>query len=637
MIIEHDSRSIIYRSPFGAVPCLSTIVLRLYAQTQEIPAAINLVYRFMDSGLVTLPMHFISSFAKGSLYEISLDTSDTPGLIWYCFEVELGNKTYYYGNNRENLGGLGSIYNHIPPEFQITLYKQDFKTPDWIKSSIVYQIFPDRFSKGDMDSFSSGRRDIIPRNWEDTPYYKSEQYGGEYLANDFFGGNLDGVIKKLPYLNQLGITAIYLNPIFKAYSNHKYDTGDYDEIDPMFGSNELYEELCEKAFSYGIRIILDGVFNHTGSNSKYFNKDNTYSTLGAYQSTASPYYSWYSFNNHPEDYASWWGFKTLPNTNEEDPSFVDYIINSPNSIAKKWLNMGASGWRLDVADELPSSFIKQLRKATKATKPDSILIGEVWEDASNKISYGVQREYLLGDELDSVMNYPLRRALIDFTCEHCDAQSFAMRVMSLCENYPREAFYSLLNFLSTHDVERILTILGDAPDKHRISKDNRANYTLDEGSLYLAKKRLENIVLLQMTLPGVPCIYYGDEVGMQGYDDPFNRRAYPWGNEDFQVLSIYQTMIALRNQYLQITAGGFEIIYTYKHCLAFARHDKQKLIIVSVNMDHEKEVFTRLDLARFHPTHASDIINIDDVHIINGIINYVLPSLSHRVLEVLIK
>lgn len=634
MILEHDSRNIIYRSPFGAVPCLSTIVLRLYAQTEEIPAAINLIYRFMDSGLITKPMHFISSIAKGSLYEAILDAPETPGLLWYYFELVVGNNTYYYGNNKEMLGGLGSIYNHILQEYQITIYNKDYKTPDWIKSSIVYQIFPDRFSKGDMDSFNSGRNDIIPRNWEDTPYYKAEQFGGEYLANDFFGGNLDGIIKKLPYLNQLGINTIYLNPIFKAFSNHKYDTGDYDVIDPMFGNNELFEKLCQEASSYGIKIILDGVFNHTGSNSRYFNKEATYPTLGAYQSKNSPYYSWYCFNNHPEDYASWWGFKTLPNTNEEDPSFIDYIINSPDSIIKKWLNMGAWGWRLDVADELPPQFIKLIRKACKAVKPDAVLIGEVWEDASNKISYGIQREYLLGEELDSVMNYPLRRALIDFACGYSNAQRFSYQIMSLYENYPKEAFYSLLNFLSTHDVERILTILGDAPDKGRISKDDKATYVLDEKHLALAIKRLNNVVLLQMTLPGVPCIYYGDEAGMQGYEDPFNRRTYPWGNEDPQVLSIYKTMIALRKQHQQFTTGAFEILYTYNYCLAYARHDSQKLIIVSVNMDKEHEVFARLDIARFSPTHTYDAITKDSIDIINGIITYVLPPLSHRVIEV---
>ena len=328
MVIEHDSRNILYRSPFGAVPCLSNIRLRLFVKANKIPAAISLIYKFRDGEPVIVPMHYIHMVAKGSLFEANILIPEEPGLIFYYFTVEVDNHTYYYGNNKDSLGGLGKAYNKIPPAYQITVYKRDYKTPDWFKGSIIYQIFPDRFFKGDMDSFSAGREDIIRREWEDTPYYKIEQFGADqYLANDFFGGNLDGIIKKLPYLKELGITCIYLNPIFKAFSNHKYDTGDYEEVDPMFGSNELFEKLCEEALSYGIHIILDGVFNHTGSDSKYFNKEGSYPSLGAYQSKDSPYYSWYRFTKHPEEYESWWDFETLPNVDESDPSYIDYIIS----------------------------------------------------------------------------------------------------------------------------------------------------------------------------------------------------------------------------------------------------------------------------------------------------------------------
>ncbi|TAH72105.1 MAG: glycoside hydrolase family 13 protein [Anaerolineaceae bacterium] len=637
MVIEHDSRNILYRSPFGAVPCMTNIRLRLYVKADKIPASITLVYRYRDDDPVTLPMNYIYMIARGSIYEAELQVPKDPGLIFYYFTIVIGNNTYYYGNNKDNLGGLGKVSIKIPPGYQITVYRKDFKTPDWFKGSIIYQIFPDRFYKGEMDSFKAGRDDIIRRDWDDVPYYKAEQFGGEYLANDFYGGNLDGIMRKLPYLRDLGISVVYLNPIFKAYSNHKYDTGDYEEIDPMFGSNELFEELCRKALGYGIRIILDGVFNHTGSDSKYFNKEGSYEAVGAYQSKDSPYYNWYRFSKHPEEYESWWDFKTLPNINETEPSYVDYIITSSDSIVKKWLNYGAYGWRLDVADELPSELIKMIRKEMKSTKPESVLIGEVWEDASNKVSYGVRREYFLGEELDSVMNYPLRNAIIDFACQSCDANTFGMRIMSLCENYPSEAFYSLMNLLSSHDSERILTMLGDAPDRNKISKDEMAVYKLSELKSELAKKRLENVVLLQMTLPGVPCIYYGDEVGMQGYNDPFNRKAYPWGSEDGQILSIYKKMIAFRQENSLLIEGDFEIIYMYKSCLAFARYDKEKLILVSVNMDKKDEVFVRLDLSRFHPTYASDMITSESLDIINGTIIYDLPPLSYKIIEADIK
>lgn len=637
MVVEHDSRNNLYRAPFGAVPTSSEVKLSLFVKDDAIPHAINLVYSFRDNEPVTIPMYYSMSIGTGSLYEAKLSVPEEPGLIWYYFIIQSNGHTIYYGNNLDQLGGLGETSQKIPPCFQITVYKRDYITPSWFKNSIIYQIFPDRFAKGDMDSFEAGRKsgrdDFIMREWGDTPYYKLEQFGNDYLANDFYGGNLDGIIKKLPYLADLGVTVIYLNPIFKAYSNHKYDTGDYDVIDPMFGDNELFEKLCEEGKKYGIRILLDGVFNHTGSDSKYFNKDGKYPTVGAYQSKESPYYPWYDFIKHPEPYESWWGFQTLPNVNEMEPSFVDYILKSPKSIIKKWLKLGASGWRLDVADELPTEFIKIMRKEVKATNPDAMLIGEVWEDASNKVSYGVHREYLLGDELDSVMNYPLRNAILDFACEHVDAFTFSRRLMSLCENYPSEALYSMMNFLSTHDSMRILTVLGDGPLEH-LSKDEQAVFKLDESKLALAKRRLENTTLLQMTLPGVPCIYYGDEAGMEGFDDPFNRGTYPWGNEDIEVMDMSKKMISLRQDYPLFTDGKIEIIYSHGKSLAFARFSYEKLMIVSVNMNSQNHEFTRIDLARFRPEVGIDIESNEEMELVNGVIFYNLPPLGYRIFEV---
>ena len=272
----------------------------------------------------------------------------------------------------------------------------------------------------------------------------------------------------------------------------------------------------------------------------------------------------------------------------------------------------------------------------KSTKPDSVLIGEVWEDASNKESYGEQREYLLGDELDSVMNYPLRKAIIDFACNKIDADTFAMRILSLWENYPRESFYSLMNLLSSHDSERILTMLGDVPSRENISRDQMSTFELDDKSLSLAKKRLENVLLLQMTLPGVPCIYYGDEAGMQGYNDPFNRRTYPWGKEDGKILSIFKKMIALRQNNSLLVDGDLEVIYMYKSCFSFARYNSKRLIVISVNMDKEEQVFTRLDLGRFHPSHGSDMITHEALDIVNGTIIFDLQPLAHKIIDVII-
>lgn len=633
MVIEHDSQRLLYRTPFGAALVSSQVRLRLYVKIDEIPRSVKLVFSFMDQKAQQVNMYYIDSLAGGSLYQAQITMPDRVGLVWYYFVLESNSRTYYYGNNEKRLGGLGRVYEKDPLPYQISVYKKDFKTPDWFKDAIVYQIFPDRFSKEGMDGLkNTDRQGIIPRQWEETPYYKAEQFGGQYLANDFFGGSLVGIINKLDYLKELGITAIYLNPIFEAFSNHRYDVGDYERVDPILGTNDDFKRLCQEAKGRGIRIILDGVFSHTGSNSRYFNKEGTYPSLGAYQSKDSPYYSWYSFKNHPDDYEAWWGIKTLPHTRELEPSFMDYILTSDKAIVKRWLDYGGSGWRLDVADELPPEFLRALRKAVKEKMPEAVIIGEVWEDATNKLSYGKLREYLLGEKLDSVMNYPLRGAIIDFACKRIDAAGFAMRLMSLYENYPKEAFYSLLNFLSSHDVARIITLLADCQLPEDLTKDEKAVFRLNRAQLDLAKKRLGNALLLLMTLPGVPCIYYGDEVGMEGYEDPFNRRTFPWQALDETILSLYKRMIKLRKDNRVLVTGEFEILYSYKSCLAFARYDKEKFLAVAVNMGSEP-TFTRLDLARFQPKQAIDLESKANISIVDGIICFDLAALESRIIE----
>lgn len=633
MVIEHDSQRLLYRTPFGAALVSSQVRLRLYVKIDEIPRSVKLVFSFMDQKAQQVNMYYIDSLAGGSLYQAQITMPDRVGLVWYYFVLESNSRTYYYGNNEKRLGGLGRVYEKDPLPYQISVYKKDFKTPDWFKDAIVYQIFPDRFSKEGMDGLkNTDRQGIIPRQWEETPYYKAEQFGGQYLANDFFGGSLVGIINKLDYLKELGITAIYLNPIFEAFSNHRYDVGDYERVDPILGTNDDFKRLCQEAKGRGIRIILDGVFSHTGSNSRYFNKEGTYPSLGAYQSKDSPYYSWYSFKNHPDDYEAWWGIKTLPHTRELEPSFMDYILTSDKAIVKRWLDYGGSGWRLDVADELPPEFLRALRKAVKEKMPEAVIIGEVWEDATNKLSYGKLREYLLGEKLDSVMNYPLRGAIIDFACKRIDAAGFAMRLMSLYENYPREAFYSLLNFLSSHDVARIITLLANCQLPEDLTKDEKAVFRLNRAQLDLAKKRLGNALLLLMTLPGVPCIYYGDEVGMEGYEDPFNRRTFPWQALDETILSLYKRMIKLRKDNRVLVTGEFEILYSYKSCLAFARYDKEKFLAVAVNMGSEP-TFTRLDLARFQPKQAIDLESKANISIVDGIICFDLAALESRIIE----
>lgn len=622
--MEHHSQNSFYRSPMGAVAVGTEVMLRISVPEMGSPVS-AFVTLIMDNEEKTVYMPYVMMLNGQYIYETTIVTKN-PGVIWYYFNIHTTNGTRYYGNNSDNLGGLGAEYDNAPVHsFQITVYDKEYHTPDWFKKSVAYQIFPDRFYNGNEDgSFGGGRTDIIRRKWGDTPYYKEEQFGGEFLSNDVFGGNLKGVIKKLPYLKDLGISVIYLNPIFKAYTNHKYDTGDYMEIDPMFGDETIFRELCSEAKKLGIRIVLDGVFNHTGSDSKYFNKKGTYPTVGAYQSRESPYYGWYSFINYPNEYMSWWGMNTLPQVNEEQESYQEYILTGKDSVVKHWIAAGASGWRLDVVDELPDFFVKKLRKAVHEQDKDAVIIGEVWEDASHKVSYGKLREYFWGDELDSVMNYPLRNALLALAKGFIDANGFHRQLMSLKENYPRETFYALFNILSTHDVTRALTELGDAPDKNAMSRDDKAAFRLSDEKYELAMRRMHLVSAMQILLPGVPCIYYGDEAGMQGYDDPFCRGTYPWGQENERLLAWYKKMIKLRNTNDVFCDGELQTVYRIGQTYGFIRYTDTSKFIVIANFSSGLE-HARVDLARFGIRSLTNVITDEKHESVDGVFFFDVP------------
>lgn len=638
MEIEHNSRIEFYRKPFGAVTCGTEVRIRLSVSGVGIPSAVHFIYKEDEGDEITLDMPYIFSLNNSSVYSVNVQMPETAGLIWYYFEVVTSQGSVYYGNNSSNLGGIGSICFHKPDNaFQITVYNEYYKTPDWFKRSVAYQIFPDRFCNGNEDGeFLGNRDDIIKRNWGEQPFYRPDQFGGEYKANDFFGGNLKGIIKKLSYLEDLGISVIYLNPIFKAYSNHKYDTGSYEEIDPMFGDEETFKKLCSEAKKHGIRIILDGVFNHTGSDSMYFNKNGSYDSVGAYQSQDSPYYEWFRFMEWPDKYESWWGMETLPQVEENSKAYRKYLLSDKDAVIKKWLRNGASGWRLDVVDELPDDFVKELRENVKKEKEDAVIIGEVWEDASNKIAYGERRKYFMGDGIDSVMNYPMRSALIDAVLERISAQELDDRLMSLKENYPAPAYYSLLNMVSSHDVERILTLMSGAPSRHEVDRDFQANFKPDGYSLSRAKERALLIMGMQMTLPGVPCIFYGDEVGMQGYGDPFCRGTFPWESmeetdPDSVMREQYKKMIALRKSSAAFSEGEFESIYKTGRIYSYIRYTQNERFIIAVNMggSHEK---VRLDTARFGINKLINVFSENEIHESGDGIYYVdLPPVSIKV------
>jgi len=334
---------------------------------------------------------------------------------------------------------------------------------------------------------------------------------------------------------------------------------------------EDFKELCEKAEGFGIRIILDGVFSHTGSDSKYFNKYGRYGEGGAFKDRNSEYRQWYDMAEDGS-YKSWWGCSNLPNVNEMNPSYIDYILKSDDSVIKKWLRLGASGWRLDVADELPDEFIKILRKEAKSEKEDAVIIGEVWEDASNKVSYGSQREYLLGDELDSVMNYPFKDLFTGFLLMHFDAVDFSKGIMSIMENYPKPVLYSLMNTVGTHDNMRIKTVLGNPYIPNNLTFEEKQSFRLNCFEETLAIKRMMLIAFFQMTFVGVPCVYYGDEIGMQGLSDPFNRMPFTWRCVDPELLSCYKQLISIRNSVDCLKTGNFKILYAEGDVIVYMRH-----------------------------------------------------------------
>ncbi|MGF7184018.1 4-alpha-glucanotransferase [Desulfitispora alkaliphila] len=549
--IYHNSYSELYRQPFGAVPAGTEVTLRLLVDLNSPPEKVTLFCWKDGTEPVGHPMELVDINVNGvsRAYEAKV-TAENPGLLWYYFQVSSHGHTHYWGNNWRHLGGVGQMAESPPPAYQITVYKPNASTPGWFKDGVMYQIFVDRFYNGCQDGkvLNPKAKSLIHGRWDDTPLYLKD-HRGDIERWNFFGGNLLGVIKKLPYLKELGISVIYLNPIFEAPSNHKYDTADYLNVDSMFGDNETFETLCRVAKELGIHIILDGVFSHTGSDSIYFNRDGNYSELGAYQSQDSPYYSWYRFTNFPNEYEAWWGVETLPNVNELEPSYQRFIIENENSVINTWMNRGAKGWRLDVVDELPGEFVKKLNKAVKSADPDAVIIGEVWEDASNKSSYGSRREYFHGDELDSVMNYPFRHSLINFALGHWNAEETNQQLMSLYENYPKHNFYAAMNILGSHDVERILTVLGG-----------------EQGM-----QRLKLLALFQMTFPGVPCVYYGDEVGMEGGDDPYCRGTYPWGRENTELLNWYKQIIGLRNSHDLFKTGEWKPVYAQGDVYAYLR------------------------------------------------------------------
>ncbi|MFR2345283.1 MAG: glycoside hydrolase family 13 protein, partial [Acutalibacteraceae bacterium] len=515
-------------------------------------------------------------------------------------------------------------------DWQLTVYAADFKTPDWLAGGVLYQIFPDRFcSSGEKkQDVPYGR--TMHGDWYEQPEWRPNA-AGEITNSDFFGGDLKGIEQKLGYLESLGVTCIYLNPIFESHSNHRYDTANYEKIDPLLGTEADFRALCTAAKARGIRILLDGVFSHTGSDSIYFNREGRYGDGGAYRSQQSPYYPWYSFRRWPDDYECWWNFITLPNVREGNPAY-DAYINGESGIIRRWLKAGAAGWRLDVADELPDCFIDSLNRAVKGFDENALVLGEVWEDASNKTAYGVRRRYLMGGQLDSVMNYPFRDAILGFLCG-AHASLMMDRIETIVENYPPQVLDILMNHIGTHDTERALTVLGGEPAGERgRAWQSAQRMTPDQRETALERLRLAS--LLQFMLPGVPCIYYGDEAGMEGYRDPFNRACYPWGREEEDLLAWYRYIALLRREHSDILKHGkLRSVYAHGDILSFERYIEteygEKALFIAVNRSGDNAVIPGADYRRAQFIFGAPYINDTD-----GPADFKLPPFGFSLLRI---
>ena len=511
---------------------------------------------------------------------------------WWDINISFDTGLYFYHFTYETPFGTGNIFLHsagcgeITPEgkeWQLTVYDKDYKTPDWIKGGIMYQIFPDRFFKGKGNIKNVPEDRIIHENTSDIPVWKPNKEG-KILNNDYYGGNLKGIEEKLPYIASLGVNVIYLNPIFEAHSNHRYNTADYSKIDSLLGDEKDFKALCKKAKEYGIKIILDGVFSHTGSDSIYFNREGRYNSVGAFNSNESPYKDWFTFEENGK-YKSWWGIDTLPETNEDNESFIEYIAGK-KGIAEKWLKCGAYGYRLDVADELPDKFLDEFCKSVKSLNKDYVVIGEVWEDATNKISHGGRRKYLLGEQLDSVMNYPFASAILTFM-RYGVAENFMESVVTICENYPKTSLDCLMNHIGTHDTARILTSLIYDSIEHK-PRNIQVDCKLNEEEYKKAKDLLKCATVLQYTLPGFPSIYYGDEAGVQGGGDPFNRSFFPWGAEDRDITEWYQRLGKVRNSLKCLKNGSFKPYSAMLSCIAYTRESEGEKIMVIANRNYHE-------------------------------------------------
>ncbi|MHB8963433.1 MAG: glycoside hydrolase family 13 protein [Saccharofermentanales bacterium] len=649
MEIIHRTRDSYYRTPFGAAASESYVCLAVRINGHSQVNDAYLCYSYGLTGFAGGKCYLLQSPDDPACFRCTVKMPAEACLFFYWFEIITDTAVEYCVKNSGATDNSSAVRGFAPAishdsstfgdVFQITVFDKDFHTPDWFKGSVMYQIFPDRFARSSDYTFEKmkGTRDIPDRiyhsDWSDEVDYTGKN-SHTYKACDFFGGSIRGIRENLGYVKSLGIDVIYLNPIFESRSNHRYDTGNYEKIDPLLGSDEDFDEFIRECGRLSIRVLLDGVFNHTGADSVYFNKYGTYDTIGAYQDAAdsgrSPYYSWYSFNlQHGHiSYDSWWGFPDLPNVNENDLHFRDYILGD-GGIVKKWLSRGASGWRLDVSDELPDSFLRDIRRSAKSAQPDAVILGEVWEDASSKVSYGHYRDFLLGNTHDCVMGYPFRRAVLGWLSGKFGLEYLVDSLEGIREDYPVQAFLCNMNLIGSHDVARAITELSN--NGYVGDRKWQAAAVLTDEERGRGRRLLKLAMLVQFTFPGVASVYYGDEIAMEGYGDPFCRRTIDLENvkDDKPEMLLWLTAMSdFRGKHATLKTGHIGYQASNSNVLVYRRYLDGGRDMAGNEIPDEGIFYVAVN-----PDSIEKIIMVDDAQVVLGPMHGVIIHRGRRVFE----
>ena len=649
--LRFDSRAVLHKAPFGAVTAGSTIRFSVSALAGVDKLALVVEKRRLEGNQEVLEYSEVARVpmlgASGTGTWTASHRFEDIAIYGYWFEAVIGGRTFALQNNADAVfwtrekgsGGQASVADRLADtrsirRFRQTVYSPDFKVPDWAADVVYYYVFPDRFRNGDKSNDPQPGKSRhhtntveLHKKWTERPFRPDTGDGSDAVYNnDFFGGDLQGLIDKLDYILDLGANTIYMTPVFKAASNHKYDTADYREIDPAFGNNADFVRLCKEAAKRGIRVIPDTSLNHTGSDSVYFNRFGNHGSRGAFDngqvSAKSPYADWYSFDTTQADpdkqYKGWVGVTDLPELNKSSPAFRNFAYRDKDSVTKLWLDRGAAGWRMDVAPWVPDDFWREWRSALKAHQPDALTMAETWFDAS---------KYFLGDMFDSTMNYIFRNTVLDYAAGGKAAELYR-NIELTREAYPPQAFHALMNLLSTHDQARALHHFGWS-DEHK-------NIT-DTAAATLAKQRLKLALLFQMTSPGAPAVYYGDEVGVTGGDDPYNRATYPWADEggqpDLALLAEFKQLIQLRHRHAVLRRGSLSApLLADDHVIVLARQLGEQWAITATNNATTPRRVTVSLPAGMKPGVLRDALGGAAVQAQAGVISVEIPALYGVVL-----